>query len=86
MQTNRFETFARIFSRRHKETTFSDARFRGVLRVKVGSLLSISAVGPIVVLFVAFFSYSCRSTLSPLLSFIALFEINMCFNDEVNRM
>ena len=31
---NRFEKFARIFSRRHKQTTFSDARFLGVLRVK----------------------------------------------------
>ena len=31
---NRFEKFARIFSRRHKQTTFSDAGFRGALRVK----------------------------------------------------
>ena len=31
---NRFEKFARIFSRRHKQTTFSDAGFLGVLRVK----------------------------------------------------
>ena len=31
---NRFEKFARIFSRRHKQTTFSDAGFFGVLRVK----------------------------------------------------
>ena len=31
---NRFETFARIFSRRHKQTTFSDAGFLDVLRVK----------------------------------------------------
>ena len=33
---NRFERFARIFSRRHKQhkqTTFSDAGFLGVLRV-----------------------------------------------------
>ena len=30
---NRFEKFARIFSRRHKQTTFSDAGFLGVLRV-----------------------------------------------------
>ena len=29
---NRFEKFARIFSRRHKQTTFSDAGFLGVLR------------------------------------------------------
>ena len=31
---NRFETFARIFSRRHKQTTFSDAGFLGASRVK----------------------------------------------------
>ena len=31
---NRFEKFARIFSRRKKQTTFSDADFLGVLRVK----------------------------------------------------
>ena len=31
---NRFEKFARILSRRHKQTTFSDAGFLGVLRVK----------------------------------------------------
>ena len=31
---NRFEKFARIFSRRHKQMTFSDAGFLGVLRVK----------------------------------------------------
>ena len=30
---NRFEKFARIFSRRHKQTTFSDAGFLGALRV-----------------------------------------------------
>ena len=30
---NRFEKFARIFSRRHNQTTFSDAGFLGVLRV-----------------------------------------------------
>ena len=32
---NRFEKFARTFSRRHKQTTFSDAGFLGILRVKV---------------------------------------------------
>ena len=32
---NRVEKFARIFSRRHKKTTFSDAGFLGVLRVKL---------------------------------------------------
>ena len=31
---NRFEKYARIFSRRHKQTTFSDAGFLGILRVK----------------------------------------------------
>ena len=31
---NRFEKFARIVSRRHKQTTFSDAVFLGILRVK----------------------------------------------------
>ena len=31
---NRFEKFVRIFSRRHKQTTFSDAGFLGILRVK----------------------------------------------------
>ena len=30
---NRFEKFARIFSRQHKQTTFSDAGFLGALRV-----------------------------------------------------
>ena len=32
---NRFEKFARIFSRRHKQTTFSDAGFLGLLRVSL---------------------------------------------------
>ena len=32
---NRFEKFARIFSRRHKQTTFSDAGFLGALRVEI---------------------------------------------------
>ena len=31
---SRFEKFARIFGRRHKQTTFSDAGFLGILRVK----------------------------------------------------
>ena len=31
---NRFEKSARIFSRRHKQMTFSDAVFLGTLRVK----------------------------------------------------
>ena len=31
---NRFERFVRIFSRRNKQTTFSDAGFLGALRVK----------------------------------------------------
>ena len=31
---NRFERFASIFRRRHKQTTFSHAGFLGVLRVK----------------------------------------------------
>ena len=32
---NRFEKFARIFSRRHKQMTFLDAGFLGVLRVNI---------------------------------------------------
>ena len=32
---NRFQKFARIFSRRHKQTTFSDAGFLGILRVNI---------------------------------------------------
>ena len=32
---NRFKKFARIFSRRHKQMTFSGAGFLGILRVKV---------------------------------------------------
>ena len=36
---NRFEKFARIFSRRHKQTTFSDAVFLGALRVNGVSTL-----------------------------------------------
>ena len=39
---NRFEKFARIFSRRHKQTTFSDAGFLGILRVKVNAKILIS--------------------------------------------
>ena len=39
---NRFEKFARIFSRRHTQTTFSDAGFLGVLRVKVTTSWSVS--------------------------------------------
>ena len=31
---NRFEKFARILSKEHKQTTVSDAGFLGVLRVK----------------------------------------------------
>ena len=30
-----WKKFARIFSRRHKQTTFSDAGFFGILRVKL---------------------------------------------------
>ena len=40
---NRFKKFARIFSRRHKQTTFSDAGFLGALRVKAD--FSISSLG-----------------------------------------
>ena len=32
---NKFEKLARIFSRQHKQTTFSDAGFRGILTFKV---------------------------------------------------
>ena len=35
---NSFEKFARIFSRRHKQTTFSDAVFLGALRVNTRPL------------------------------------------------
>ena len=35
---NRFEKFARIFRRRQKQTTFSDADFLGVLRVNGNKL------------------------------------------------
>ena len=38
---NRFEKSARIFSRRHKQTTFSDAVFLGALRVNVSENLLI---------------------------------------------
>ena len=31
------EKFARIFSRQHKQTTFSDAGFLGILRGNIGS-------------------------------------------------
>ena len=34
MCKNRFEKFGRILSRRHKQTTFSDVGFLGILRVK----------------------------------------------------
>ena len=36
---NRFEKFARIFSRRHKQMTFLDAGFLGVLRVNCKMVL-----------------------------------------------
>ena len=39
---NRFEKSARIFSRRHKQTTFSDAVFLGALRVN-----SVVLTGPL---------------------------------------
>ena len=35
---NRFEKFARIFSRRHKQTTFSDVGFLGILKVNLYSV------------------------------------------------
>ena len=35
---NRFEKFARIFCRWHKQTTFSDAGFLRILRVKLGNV------------------------------------------------
>ena len=38
----RFEKFARIFSRRHKQTTFSDAGFLGILKVNVSRYCWIS--------------------------------------------
>ena len=38
VRKNRFEKFARIFSRRYKQTTFSDAGFLGILRVKIISI------------------------------------------------
>ena len=37
---NRFEKFARIFSRHHKQTTLSDAGFLGILRVNLSHSLS----------------------------------------------
>ena len=37
---NRFEKFAKIFSRRHKQTTFSDAGFLDALRVNFGWKMS----------------------------------------------
>ena len=40
MCKNRFEKFARIFSRRHEQTTFSDAGFLGSLRVKPVGLVA----------------------------------------------
>ena len=41
---NRFEKFARIFSRRHKQTTFSGAGFLCSLRVKV--LMELNSLDP----------------------------------------
>ena len=37
---NRFEKFARIFSRWHKQTIFSDAGFLGILRVRWSSFIA----------------------------------------------
>ena len=38
---NRFEKSARIFSRQHKQTTFSDAVFLGALRVNKHPMISV---------------------------------------------
>ena len=38
---NRYEKSARIFSRRHKQTTFSDAVFLGALRVNARVVLAV---------------------------------------------
>ena len=43
---NRFKMFARIFSRRHKQTTFSDAGFLGALRVNDSLLTHCSRETP----------------------------------------
>ena len=43
---NRFEKFARIFSRQHKQTTFSDACFLGILRVKVVTVIVLKSLTP----------------------------------------
>ena len=48
---NRFEKFARIFNRRHKQTTFSDAGFLGVLRVKVLSKIVADKIRNVLLLF-----------------------------------
>ena len=40
---NRFEKFARIFSRRHKQTTFSDAVFLGAFRVSCAASFKMEA-------------------------------------------
>ena len=36
---NRFEKFAGILSRQHKQTTFSDTGFPGILRVKTNEYI-----------------------------------------------
>ena len=48
---SRFEKFARIFSRRHKQTKFSDAVFLGILRVKVPSKTVVDTILYFVLLF-----------------------------------
>ena len=56
---NRFEKFARRCSRRHKQTTFSEAGFLGVLRVKTRSgltLITANLADDKLMIFVSYFS------------------------------
>ena len=55
---NKFEKFARIFSRRHKQTTFSDASFLGILRVNAYEITATVTSDPLESMFFVFF-FSC---------------------------
>ena len=51
---NRLEKFAKLFSRRHKQRTFSDAGFLGVLRVKIIKPTTITTAAEQIMIFFCF--------------------------------
>ena len=71
---NRFEKSARIYSRRHKQTTFSDAVFLGALRVKL-LLLETKTSGPVVQSVVSFTSTLVVKIVTVLVSTISNLQV-----------